>query len=151
MNREYKLVLATENDYEFIYNVKKDAYIKYVEENWGPWDEEFQREKFSEYIDEYKKSIYIVVSNKQKIGFYHGELLDNGEYEIVNICIIPKYQGFGIGSDILKNVLKENQNRNIHIQYFKQNPVGELYKRLGFKFNIETEFHYKMVKESINK
>ena len=35
---------------------------------------------------------------------------------------------------------------NIELQVFKQNPVGKLYKRLGFVPNGETEFHYKMIK-----
>lgn len=28
------------NDYEFVYEVKKNAYKKYVEECWGNWIEE---------------------------------------------------------------------------------------------------------------
>ena len=37
-------------------------------------------------------------------------------------------------------------NQDLHIQYFKQNPVGKLYKRIGFVPNGETEFHYQMMK-----
>ena len=86
-----------------------------------------------------------------KIGFYNGEVLENGNYEVGNICIIPEYQGKGIGTKILKDKLKENKDRNIDIQYFKQNPVGKLYERLGFVPSGETEFHYQMVKEKENK
>ena len=32
------------------------------------------------------------------------------------------------------------------IQYFKQNPVGKLYEKLGFVSNGETEFHYQMIR-----
>ena len=32
------------------------------------------------------------------------------------------------------------------LQYFKQNPVGKLYERFGFKQVGETEFHYQMVR-----
>jgi hypothetical protein len=52
----------------------------------------------------------------------------------------------GIGSNILKAKLEENKDKNIEIQYFKQNPVGKLYERLGFTPNGETEFHYRMIK-----
>ena len=38
-----KLVPYTDSDYEFVYEVKKNAYIKYVEACWGPWNEEVQR------------------------------------------------------------------------------------------------------------
>lgn len=35
-----KVVLEpyTEEYYEFVYEIKKNAYIKYVEECWGKWD-----------------------------------------------------------------------------------------------------------------
>ena len=34
----------------------------------------------------------------------------------------------------------------IHIQYFKQNPVGKLYERLGFVPDYEKDYHYVMIK-----
>ena len=88
----------------------------------------------------------LLCMKKLKSGFYNGEIIANGNYEIENICIIPQYQNKGIGSKILKEKLEENKNRDIVIQYFKQNPVGKLYERLGFTPNGETEYHYKMIK-----
>ena len=70
----------------------------------------------------------------------------NGDYEIANICIIPEYQDKGIGTRILKEMIAEHTDRNIKIQYFKQNPVGELYERLGFKPSDETKTHFRMIK-----
>lgn len=35
MEEKIKLVSYTDDDYEFVYNVKKSAYKKYVEECWG--------------------------------------------------------------------------------------------------------------------
>ena len=35
MNINYKLIPITEKDYEFIYELKKNAYKEYVEANWG--------------------------------------------------------------------------------------------------------------------
>ena len=37
-----------------------------------------------------------------KIGFYNGGVLENGNYEVKNICILPEYQGKGIGTKLLK-------------------------------------------------
>ena len=67
-------------------------------------------------------------------------------YLIVNVVVHNEYQGKGIGTKILQSKLKEYSDKNIEIQYFKQNPVGKLYKRLGFEPNGETEFHYQMIK-----
>jgi len=141
----YKLVPINEKDYDFIYNLKKNAYMKYVDEIWG-WNEENQKEYFKKFIDTYKNNIYIIQINGIDIGFYNDEILKNGDYEVGNICIIPEYQGKGIGTKILKDILEINKDKNIHIQYFKQNPVGNLYARLGFIPNGETDYHYQMIK-----
>ena len=50
-NQKYGLRSITENDYDFIYQVKKDAYKKYVEINFGSWDEELQKEYFNSFIE----------------------------------------------------------------------------------------------------
>lgn len=136
----------TINDYQFVYEVKRNAYKKYVEECWGEWDEETQQKYFENFINQVKDNAYIIQYDNKDIGFYNGESLENGNYEIGNICIIPEYQGKGIGTKILKNMLEKYSDTNIEIQYFKQNPVGNLYERLGFEKSGETEFHYQMIK-----
>ena len=137
----------TDDYYDFVYEVKKNAYKKYVEECWGNWDDTVQREYFKKFMSVYKDNSYIIEFDGKDVGFYNDEVLANGNYEVGNICIIPEYQGKGIGTKILKDKLDENNDRDIEIQYFKQNPVGKLYKRLGFIPCGETEFHYQMIKK----
>lgn len=149
MNVKVNLVPYTDKDYEFVYEVKKDAYKKYVEECWGSWIEEDQRKYFDSFINNVRDNAFIIMSGDTKIGFYNGEILENGNYEVGNICIIPEYQGKGIGTKILKDKLEEYKNYDIELQYFKQNPVGNLYKRLGFIPNKEKEFHYTMIKPKV--
>ena len=88
-NFEYTLRPYTAEDYEFAYNTKKVAYQKYVEANQGEWNDYNQREMFVGFIDTYGKDIKIVMEDDKRIGFYHGEELENNGYEIGNICIIP--------------------------------------------------------------
>ena len=142
---EYKFRNITPEDYEYIYELKKNAYKEYVIMNWGAWDEEAQKEYFKNFINTYKDTTYIIQTEGKDIGFYNDTMLDNGNYEIGNICIIPEYQGKGIGTKILKDVIEDHKEFNIEIQYFKQNPVGKLYERLGFVPNGETKFHYQMI------
>ena len=145
----YKLKKYSDNYYNFVYEVKKEAYRKYVEENFGQWDEEVQKEYFDKFINAVKENAYIIEYDNKDIGFYNGEVLGNGDYEIGNICIIPEYQGKGIGTKVLKDIIKQNIKRNIGLQYFKQNPVGDLYQRLGFVLVGESEYHYQMEKQKI--
>ena len=133
-------------DKEFIYQLKKSSYQKYVEEYWGPWNEEVQRKLYEDFINTVYKDTWLIQLNGEDIGFYNGMKLDENNYEIGNICIVKEYQSKGIGTQVLKDILELHKRENIHIQYFKNNKVGELYKRLGFIPNGETEYHYKMIK-----
>lgn len=137
----------TDDYYDFVYEVKKNAYKKYVEECWGSWDDSVQREYFKKFMNFYKNNAYIIEFEGKDIGFYNDEILEDGTYEVGNICIIPEYQGNGIGSKLLRDILEKNSDKDIKLQFFKQNPVGVLYERLGFEKSGETEFHYQMVKK----
>ena len=134
----------TNNDYNFVYQVKKNAYKKYVEECWGAWIEEDQQKYFENFINQVRENAYVIQYDNKDIGFYNGEILENGNYEVGNICIVSEYQGKGIGTKILKDILEKYNDTDIEIQYFKQNPVGALYERLGFEKSGETNFHYQM-------
>lgn len=140
INNEYH------NYYEFVYRLKKDCYINYVEENWGTWDEETQRQLFKKFMNLYEKQLYIIQLSGIDIGFYNGVTLNDGSYEIENICILSEYQKRGIGTRILKDILELHKHQDIKTQYFKQNPVRKLYERLGFVSNGETKYHYQMIK-----
>lgn len=149
---QYNMRPYIDNEYhnfkKFIYDVKKESYKKYVEECWGKWIEEDQLKYYEKFIESVKDDAWIIQLNGKNIGFYNGALLEDGSYEIGNICIIPEYQGKGIGTKILKDIIEIHKEQDIHIQYFKQNPVGRLYERLGFVQSGETEFHYKMMKKN---
>ena len=57
----YKLKKYSDNYYNFVYEVKKEAYKKYVEENFGEWDEEVQKEYFDKFINTVKENAYIKI------------------------------------------------------------------------------------------
>ena len=142
---QYKFREISADDYEYIYRLKKEAYKEYVELNFGPWDEVQQRGFFERFFSVCKSRMFVITHNGANIGFYNYETNDNC-YEIGNICIIPEYRNKGIGTAILQDILSENKDREVHLQYFKQNPVGTLYERLGFERCGETNSHYKMIR-----
>lgn len=144
-NTKYNLRTITEQDYDFIYQVKKDAYQKYVEINFGEWQDELQKEFFKAFMEKFKEGARIITFQGKDIGFYN-DCQTEYTYEIGNICILPEYQNQGIGTAILQDVLDAHTDKEIHLQYFKQNPVGRLYERLGFQRCGETAYHYQMRK-----
>jgi len=128
-------------DFEFVYQVKKEAYKEYVEKFWGRWDEEKQRSFFADFIKKVQHSLLIIEYEGQPIGIYHGDMLNRDTYEIGNIIIIPKFRKQGIGKDILTNILKKYSKFNMRLQVFKGNPAQHLYNRLGFIAVQETQTH----------
>lgn len=149
--KQYNMRPYIDNEYhnykEFIYQTKKEAYNKYAEEYYGPWNEEEQRRYFEKFINSTNNDAYIIQLNGKDIGFYSGKTLENGDYEIGNICIIQKYQNGGIGTQVIRDIIELHKEQNLHVQYLKQNSVGSLYKKLGFLQSGETEFHYQLIKK----
>jgi len=144
---KYTLKKYTSNDYDYVYNLKKQVYISYVEDIWGPWDDQKQHEFFDNYIKEQSNNISIIMHLNQPVGFYDYKLTKN-TYEIVNICIDPTFQGKGIGSKILNDVINNNSDKDIILQHFIKNPVNALYKRLGFIEYDRNKTHIKMILKS---
>ena len=146
----YNMRPYIDNEYhhykDFIYQVKKEAYQKYVTKCFGKWDEEEQQKYFADFINKESKNTWIIQLDGVDIGFYNGKILENGDYEIGNICIIKKYQRKGIGTQVLMDLVKIHRDKDIYLQYFKQNPVGKLYERLGFIRIGESKHYYQMKK-----
>jgi GNAT superfamily N-acetyltransferase len=70
------------------------------------------------------------------------------ELRIVDIALLPKYRGQGIGTIILEAILSEGQRLglpvSIHVERF--NPALRLYTRLGFHQIQDEGVHYLMEK-----
>lgn len=136
----------TDDDYEFVYNLKKDAYKDYVIKYYGEYDEENQKSRFDERINNIKDNVFIIYYNEKiKLGFYTLSLYDD-YVELENICILPEYRGLGIASKVIKDIIKYNK-KDIKLQYFKDNTVYKLYEKLGFVVDGENENHYTMTRK----
>ncbi len=140
----YKLRPYMQADFEFVYQIKKEAYKKYVEEFWGTWDENKQHAFFNDFMNKVQNSLQIIEFDGEPIGIYHGDMMEQDTYELGNLILIPEYQRKGIGKDILSNIIKKYPKLKMHLQVFKSNPAIHLYKRLGFKMVDETRTHYIM-------
>ena len=143
---EYTLRKYKASDYDFVYDVKKLCYQKYVEEYFGGWDDNVQRKMFDDLMKQDAKHTYIINVENRPVGFFSdGEDTPEG-YHPNNLCLLPECRGKGIGSDILNNVFAKHKNQNIYLKVFKSNPAQNLYKRLGFEVYDETKSHYLMVR-----
>ena len=137
---------GNQNEIQFIYNLKKEVYQKYVEKIYGEWNEENQKKLFYKFMKENSKNIELICLKGEIVGFYNGKDKDDNTFEIGNICIKPEYQNKGIGTAVLKEILFENKSKGITLQCFKENPAIKLYKRMGFDKIDENSTHVKMKK-----
>ena len=104
-----QLKRENKEEIDFIYNIKKEDYNKYVEENKTEMSEEIQTKLFKRYIKENAKNIKIITVKGEKIGFFDGKILEDNTFRIVNIFIIKEYQNKGIDEAISRELLFENE------------------------------------------
>jgi len=133
-----------EMDKDFIFFVKKATLKTYVEQTWGPWDEEFQISRFNEICS--PAEFQIIQFQGKDIGVQ--QIHENqASIEIGIIEILPEYQNREIGTNLIGNIIHEAtmKKKLVCLQVFKVNVKAlKLYQRLGFKVIRETDTHYVM-------
>lgn len=132
-------------DFDFLFELKKQNFKKYVDKYWS-WNDQDQKNRLKIDLEEHLQHKHIILLNNNVIGVYAVHITENGDCFINEISLLEEYQGKGIGTKILKEQLKENKKQKIRtiLQVFKDNPAKKLYERLGFIVYGETETHYQM-------
>ena len=142
-NNDYKLESATKDDIELLISYKLASILDYAD---LPNEEvekitNFVKKSIPNQISDYK---VIVIDNK-KVGCLLLEKYEDGI--LINELYLDKdYRRKGIGTNILTNIL--NNNSNVYLWVYKENPAVNLYKKLGFKIKetIETRYFMKFNK-----
>ena len=137
--QRFEVRQATPGDRDTLYRIRRAAMRPYVEQIWG-WDEEFQERRFRESYDHTEAQVVVV--DGHAIGLL-GVSEREGATFIDQIEIVPDYQGRGIGTALINNVLA--RGRPVELDVLKVNAdARRLYERLGFRVTGETETHYHM-------
>ncbi|OOG19362.1 GNAT family N-acetyltransferase [Sphingobacterium sp. CZ-UAM] len=90
----------------------------------------------------------IIEINKCAIGLLKVHRQANN-IELIQIQVAPSYQGKGIGTRILNDLIKEatESEKTITLSVLKTNPAKGLYLSVGFKIVGETDDSYLMLFE----
>jgi ribosomal protein S18 acetylase RimI-like enzyme len=127
--------------------VKKACYEKYVDEYFGGWVDDVQKEiQIKEFSESNNQSTFKkILLNGEIVGFFAFDEL-NDKIGGISIQMTEKAQNMGIGSFYLSHVisLSEKDKKPIFLKVFKSNPAQNLYKRFGFEICDETFSHYSM-------
>lgn len=142
---EYTFRDCLMTDFDFLFELKKQNFKKYVDKYWS-WNDQDQKNRLKIDLEEHLQHKHIILLHNNVIGVYAVHITENGDCFINEISLLEEYQGKGIGTKILKEQLKENKKQKIRtiLQVFKDNPAKKLYERLGFIVYGETETHYQM-------
>ena len=95
-------------------------------------------------MDEHLDDMNIIQLGGVDIGIFTFYYDDKGEGCIGMFAILPEYQGKGIGTQILTNILEKNKDVRMYLKTYKENPARNLYQRVGFRKYEETETHWMM-------
>jgi ribosomal protein S18 acetylase RimI-like enzyme len=133
-------VSASTEDLQFGYDLWKLTQKEYIEKiNRGEWNEEYEIENYKDESIRIIENNYLIKYNGNKIGWLEYEVSRKYIY-IQQIHILPEYQGKGIGSNILNEMIKysKKNKKSIHLDVFKYNDRAlEFYKKMGFKIYDE--------------
>ena len=134
---------ATAEDKEFLYSLNRAAYEDVVRRQFGEWDDAWQRQHLEDKWDPQKYEIV------EKAGRRVGALSvsrTNEEVRIVEIQLLPEFQGRGIGSELLQREFRYADARAmpVRLQVLRENRAKTLYERLGFRVCSETDTHLLM-------
>ena len=142
---EYTFRKCNNTDIKFIYKLKEKCFKWYVEKIYG-WNEQMQIELIQKEMDEHLDDTSIIQYKGIDIGIFTLYYDEIGDACVDMFAILPDYQGKGIGTQILINVLEENKNVRIYLKTYKENSSRILYQRVGFRKYDETETHWLMEK-----
>src|SRR5438067_4721946 len=104
-----------------------------IERTWGIWDEPWQRAYFEARFD--PKAISVITLDGADVGVLWVERRP-AELYIAEIEVAPEFQGRGVGTAVLADVLARARAEALPVtlQVLQANAgAGRLYERLGFR------------------
>lgn len=131
----YTLRPAGEADEAFLWALKVATLKPYIEKLYG-WDEGHARSVMRKMMHKAQ----VVLVDGEPAGILKVKQEDSF-IELSEIGLMPEYQGRGLGTQIIQDVLAvaDGLGFDVELQVFSINPASRLYERLGFK-----ETHKKM-------
>lgn len=138
---KYNLINATNKDTDYIKKSKLYNIFTYADDL--PKDEVM---RINNYVDEHIPveitDYKIIMCNKNKVGCLLVVKKDDGVI-LDEIYLEEEYRNKGIGTDIIKNILKINPI--VYLWVYKKNIKAiSLYKKMKFKIINKTENRYYM-------
>jgi GNAT superfamily N-acetyltransferase len=135
---------ARDEDLEFLFELLKASLGPYVEQTFGPWQDDEQRARF---LATTKPQTHEIVElDGRRIGCLKVERRPE-EITLQRIFLLPELQSRGIGARLVRGLLDEARSAGLplRLRVFTVNrPAQRFYQRLGFTVTGETDTHVLM-------
>ncbi len=141
---EFDLRKATEGDFYRLLSIRNLVLREYILQVRG-WDEAREEARFRRNFD--AETTQVVMSGDLVVGFLGVREEDDHLY-IAQAYIIPEYQGRGIGTSLIREVLARDQPVELWVMT-SNTGARRLYERLGFQVTGEENDHYRMRAETV--
>ena len=134
---------TTKEDTDFARETHHSAYRDVVIRQFGTWNENDQDHFFQESWN--SEASQVITCDGTPCGYVYTETQPD-RLVLHELVIRPEFQGRGIGSKILDNIVRKSQEKciPIYLQVLHQNQAIELYKKFGFKKYETAENHIPM-------
>lgn len=121
---------ATQDDIPFLVSLRRATMKEHVERAGREFDELEQRARVLYRFD----CAEIITMNGENVGLLK-VARDQDPWALIQIQLLPAYQGRGRGRQIIETVLAEAQaaDKPVVLDVFITNPARRLYERLGFR------------------
>jgi len=136
----YSLRPATKTDFAFLQKLHKLTLKPYVEQIWG-WNDLQQEKLLCDRFDPAK--LQVIQIESEDVGVLQVEEKIEQIF-LANILLLPEWQGKGLGSKIVLDIIVRAGNLPVTLTVLKPNPAKSLYERLGFVTTNEDEVRYFM-------
>src|SRR4051794_9885795 len=104
MSLEFTLRAASEDDYPWLWALKRLTMRPYVEQMWGGWDDKAQEDFFRRNFE--PANVRVIVVEGQDVGLLHVER-EPAALFLANVQVLPEFQNRGLGSAVVRHVIEE--------------------------------------------
>lgn len=134
---KYELRAATIDDVSILLNIKEKVFREQIEPYYG-WDSIYQRQKIIKVLSKWPKNIYLVRIEDEYVAIL--TYFEAEEMVVQELFISPAYQGKGLGSILLTDIINKTR-KNLTLKVNKKNNAIMFYQKLGFHVYGETDTH----------
>ena len=109
----------------------------------------WSQEKQDAYYLDFDLAIHEIIEVNGQTAGAVAIVRSSKEIRYVNLHLVPKYQGLGIGTALFKQTMAEADSLGIPVVFqgvLKTNPALNLYRRLGFEVIEEKDLRYVMMR-----